>query len=84
MFVGLTDFVKRGVLTLVNETPYYRNYHCCYYFVNGLTNDVTRSEIHGIQLLPNQTEIFLMLFADDLGLLFSTVMGLPNQLIFTL
>eukprot|EP00916_Digyalum_oweni_P017671 GHVL01029026.1.p1 GENE.GHVL01029026.1~~GHVL01029026.1.p1 ORF type:complete len:175 (-),score=5.84 GHVL01029026.1:326-850(-) len=35
---------------------------------------------HGIQLLPNQIEIFLMLFADDLALLSSTVWGLQNQL----
>ena len=28
VFVSLTDFVKRGVLTLVDEMPRYRNYHC--------------------------------------------------------
>ena len=30
--------------------------------------------------MPNQTEMFLMLFADDLALLLSTVRGLQNQL----
>ena len=38
IFVGLTDFVKRGVLTLVDEIPRCRNYHyyyycCCYYYL---------------------------------------------------
>ena len=27
VFVGFTDFVKRGVLTHVDEIPRYRNYH---------------------------------------------------------
>ena len=30
--------------------------------------------------MPNQTELFLMLFADDLSLLSSVVRGLQNQL----
>ena len=42
-------------------------------FINELTNDITRGRIHGIQLMPNQTGMFLMLFADDLALLSSTV-----------
>ena len=32
IFVGLTDFVKRSVLTLVDEKPRYRNYHFYYYY----------------------------------------------------
>ena len=35
---------------------------------------------HGIQLQPGLVELFLLLFADDLALLSSTVMGLQNQL----
>ena len=45
------------------------------YFINELANDITRGGIHGIQLMPNQIEMFLMLFADDLALLSSTVRG---------
>ena len=34
IFVGLTDFVNRGVLTLVDEIPRYRNYHYLFiYFI---------------------------------------------------
>ena len=32
IFVGLTDFVKHGLLTLVDEILRYRNYHCYYYY----------------------------------------------------
>ena len=32
IFVGLTDFVKLGVLSLVNEIPRYRNYYYYYYY----------------------------------------------------
>ena len=48
IFVGLTDFVKRGVLTLVDEISRYRNYHyyyyyycCCYYYYLFLTGPFT-------------------------------------------
>ena len=30
-FVGLTDFVKRGVLILADEMPRYKNYHYYHY-----------------------------------------------------
>ena len=32
IFVGLTDFVQRGVLILVDEIPRYKNYHYYYYY----------------------------------------------------
>ena len=32
IFVGVTDFVKCGALTLVDEIPRCRNYHCYYYY----------------------------------------------------
>ena len=35
---------------------------------------------HGIQLQPGLVELFLLLFADDLALLWSISMGLQNQL----
>lgn len=50
------------------------------YFINELANDIIRGGRNGIQLLPNQVELFLMLFADDLALMSSTVIGLQNQL----
>lgn len=50
------------------------------YFINQLANDIIEGGTHGIQLLPNQIELFLMLFADDLALMSSTVAGLQNQL----
>ena len=50
------------------------------YFINELANGITRGGIHGIQLMPNQIEMFLMLFPDDLALLSSTVRGLQNHL----
>ena len=50
------------------------------YFVNELASNRTGSGSHGMQLLPSQIEIFPMLFADDLALLFSTTTGLQNQL----
>ena len=49
------------------------------YFINELAKDITRGGIRGIQLMPNQIEMLLMLFADDLALLSSTVRGLQNQ-----
>ena len=45
------------------------------YFINELANDITTGGIHGIQLMLNQIEMFLILFADDLALLPSTVRG---------
>ena len=45
------------------------------YFINEPANDITRGGIHGIQLMPNQIEMFLMLFADNHALLSSTVGG---------
>ena len=54
------------------------------YFTNELANGITRGGSHGIQLLPNQIEIFLMLFADDLALLSSNSHGAAEPVDFTL
>ena len=35
---------------------------------------------HGVQLEPNGTELFLLLFVDDIVLLFDMVPGLQNQI----
>ena len=37
-------------------------------------------DVRGIQLLPNLTEIFLLMFADDIALIADTVVGLQRQL----
>ena len=50
------------------------------YFINELAKDIIRGGRHGIQLMPNHVELFLLLFADDLALMSSTVAGLQNQL----
>lgn len=50
------------------------------YFINELATDIEKSGKHGVQLLPNQIELFHLLFADDLALMSKTVTGLQNQL----
>jgi len=37
-------------------------------------------DVRGIQLLPNLTEIFLLMFADDIASIADTVVGLQRQL----
>ena len=37
-------------------------------------------DVRGIQLLPNLTEIFLLMFEDDIALIADTVVGLQRQL----
>ena len=49
-------------------------------FVNELTKLMENSDIHGIQLFPDITEIFLLLFADDIALISDTIQGLKRQL----
>ena len=48
--------------------------------VNELANEIFAKARHGIPLGPTDIELFLLLFADDLTLLASTVIGLQNQL----
>ena len=48
--------------------------------VNELANEIFGKARHGIPLGPTDIELFLLLFADDLTLLASTVIGLQNQL----
>jgi hypothetical protein len=49
-------------------------------FINQLANDMCERGKHGIQLLPDIMEIFILLFADDVVLLSATPSGLQHQL----
>ena len=48
--------------------------------INELANEILEKGKHGVSLGPAEIELFLLLFADDLTLLSSTVIGLQNQL----
>jgi len=45
-----------------------------------LSKTIIRNGKHGLQILPNDAELFTLLFADDLVLLSDTVIGLQNQI----
>ena len=49
-------------------------------FINQLAKYITDTGRHGIQLLSGLTELFVLLFADDVALLATTSCGLQNQL----
>ena len=49
-------------------------------FINELANEIMQRGRHGIQLIPDLIEIFILLFADDVILVSDTVCGLQNQL----
>ena len=49
-------------------------------FVNELIKLIENSDIRGIQLFPDITELFLLLFADDIALISDAVNGLKCQL----
>ena len=48
-------------------------------FVNELANEIMQRGRHGIQLIPDLIEFFILLFADDVILVSDTVCGLQNQ-----
>ena len=48
--------------------------------ISEVANVIRKNGQHGIQLIPEQDEIFLLLFADDIVLLSSTPTGLQNQI----
>ena len=48
--------------------------------INELANEIIGKAKHGIPLGPTEIELSILLFADDLTLLASTVIGLQNQL----
>ena len=53
---------------------------CFSYLVSYLTTEINKNGKHGVQLLPNDAEIFTLLFVDDILLLSDTVVGLQNQI----
>ena len=48
--------------------------------INELANEIMGKAKHGIPLGTTENELLILLFADDLTLLASTVTGLENQL----
>ena len=48
--------------------------------INQLATDVIKYGKHGVQLMPDATDVFLLLFADDIVLISDSVVGLQNQL----
>ena len=49
-------------------------------FVNELSKLIENSNLRGIQLFPDLTEIFLLLFADNIVLISDTIKGLQQKL----
>ena len=49
-------------------------------FINQIANHINESGVHGVQLLPNLLELFILLFADDIALISTTPGGLQIQL----
>ena len=49
-------------------------------FINELARDRIKNGRHGIQLLPDMLELFILLSEDDIVLLSDTIVGLQNQL----
>ena len=47
---------------------------------NELANEIVLKGKHGITLSPDLLQVFIMLFADDIVLLFNTIAGLQQQL----
>ena len=51
-------------------------------FIDGFSTLVKNTDIRGVQLFPELTEILLLMFADDLALISDTVRGLQKLLNF--
>ena len=49
-------------------------------FINQFAKYITDTGRHGIKLLSGLTELFILLFADNVALLATTPCGLQNQL----
>ena len=50
------------------------------FLINELASEILLRGKHGIQLLPREIELFLLMLADDIALLSSTPVGLQTQL----
>lgn len=49
-------------------------------FINELAKEIVLKGRHGIQMMPDLMEIFILMFADDIILMSDSVGGLQNQL----
>ena len=49
-------------------------------FINQIASHINESGVHGVQLLPNMLELFILLFADDVALISTSPRGLQIQL----
>jgi len=50
------------------------------FFINELVQELLNNGERGIQILPNDSEILLLMFADDVALLADIVFGLQRKL----
>ena len=49
-------------------------------FIDELYTLLCECDVRGIQLMPNLTEIGLLMFADDIALIADTVVGIQRKL----
>ena len=49
-------------------------------YINELQEFLENQDVRGIQLFPNIVEVFILMFADDIGLISDTISGLQRQL----
>ena len=49
-------------------------------FIEELAKEIIKRGRHGIQIIPDLLELFILLFADDVILMSYTAIGLQNQL----
>ena len=50
------------------------------YMIDEIAKEMKKCGKHGVQLMPDSTIIYMLMFADDIALLSDTVPGLQNQL----
>ena len=49
-------------------------------FINELATDIINQGSHGIHIIPDMVELFILLFAENIILLSDTIIGLQHQL----
>ena len=87
MYMSLLSCIRvNSELTSMFETPVGVRQGCVLsptlfsMFINQLANHMNEKGKHGVQILPNIMELFILLFADDVALISTTPSGLQNQL----